>query len=223
MAQHLDGPRRPATRGSADSLVVVLHGYGASGDDLFPLTQIWAHMLPGTSFVAPHAPERMPYPGMAAFQWFPLTLRDPEEYIRGTRVAAPVLDAFLDAELDRYKLAANRLAIVGFSQGTMMALHVGLRRKTAPAAIVGFSGVIAGANQLEREITCRPPVLLIHGAEDEMIPVGAIDLTREAVATCGVEVEWHVREGLGHGIDDAGIEMAGAFLRQHLTESVRPA
>jgi phospholipase/carboxylesterase len=216
MVEVLDGPRRSPARGKPDSLVVVLHGYGASGDDLFPLTEIWSQSLPGASFVAPHAPERMPYPGMAAFQWFPLTLRDPEEYIRGTKSAATVLDAFLDAELARYGLPPDRLVIVGFSQGTMMALHVGLRRKVAPAAIVGFSGVIAGARHLGDEVTCRPPVLLVHGAEDEVIPVAAINLTREALAACGVPVEWHVRERLGHGIDDAGIELAAGFLRQHL-------
>src|SRR5262249_49334835 len=146
----------------------------------------------------------------------PLTLRDPEEYVAGTRGAAPALDAFLDEELARLGLAPSRLALVGFSQGTMMALHVGLRRATPPATIVGLSGVIAGAQRLAAEIGCRPPVLLVHGANDEVIPVGAIHLTREALAACGVAVEWHVREELGHGIDAEGLAMAASFLRGHL-------
>lgn len=217
--RNLDGPRRAARLGKADSLVVILHGYGANGDDLFPLASVWAERLGTTAFVAPNAPEQLPYAGMGGYQWFPLTLRDPEEYIHGSRTAAPILDAFLDAELARLNLPASRLAIVGFSQGTMMALHVGLRRKIQPAAIVGFSGVIAGAQHLPAEITCRPPVMLIHGADDEVIPVGALELTREAVAACGVDVEWHVREGLGHRIDDESQTMAGSFLAQQLGSS----
>jgi phospholipase/carboxylesterase len=212
----LDGPRRAARSGTARSLVVLLHGYGASGDDLVGLADMMAGVLPDAAFVSPNAVERMPYPGAAAYQWFALSDRDPEEYIGGTRSAAPALDAFIDKELERAGLPAERLALVGFSQGTMMSLHVGLRRKVAPAAIAGLSGVIAGAQLLPAEIACRPPVMLVHGADDEVIPVGAIHLTREALAAAGVGVEWHVREGLGHGIDEEVVEMTARFLAAHL-------
>jgi len=216
MATKLDGPRRQPRSGTARSLVVLLHGYGASGNDLIGLADELGPVLPDTAFVSPHALEPMPFPGPPAFQWFALSERDPEEYINGTRAAAPALDTFLDAELARLKLAPSRLALVGFSQGTMMALHVGLRRQAPPAAVVGLSGVIAGAQTLAAEIRCRPPVLLVHGAVDDVIPVGAIHLTCEALASCGVSVEWHVREGLGHGIDPEGLAMAASFLREHL-------
>ena len=196
--------------------MVFLHGYGASGDDLIGLADALAGVLPDTAFASPHAAERMPYPGQAAYQWFPLTLHDPEEYIAGTRAAAPVLQAFLDGELERYGLAPSRLALVGFSQGTMMALHAGLRRESAPACVVGLSGVIAGAQALATEIACRPPVMLVHGDSDEVIPVGAIHLTREALAANGVDVAWHVREGLGHGIDEEALGLVAGFLRGHL-------
>ncbi len=212
----LDGPRRSARDGTVESLVVLVHGYGANGDDLIGLADAWSALLPNTAFAAPNAPERLPYPGMPAFQWFALELRDPEEYARGTAAAQPLLNSFLDDELARHHLPPERLALVGFSQGTMMSLHVGLRRPVAPAAIVGFSGVLAGAARLGDELHCRPPVMLVHGAEDEVIPVGAIDLTREALATHGLSVEWHIREGLGHGIDEVGLSLAGRFLRQHL-------
>ncbi|MGE0626182.1 MAG: alpha/beta hydrolase [Hyphomicrobiaceae bacterium] len=212
----LDGPRRAPARGSADGLVVLLHGYGANGDDLITLADVWASRLPAVAFVSPHAPGRLPQPGMNARQWFPLSELSPAELGRGAETAAPGLERFLDAELARHGLPPSKLALVGFSQGTMMALHVGLRRKAAPAAIVGFSGVLAGPERLQREIACRPPVMLIHGAADDLIPVGAIDLTREVAAAAGVPVEWHVREGLGHGIDEAGIAMAGKFLAEHL-------
>ena len=217
MADTLDGPRRPPRGGTADSLVVLLHGYGASGDDLIDLADVFQGRLPRAAFASPHAPERLPFPGGGpAYQWFALSERDPEEYARGAAGAARRLEAFLDAELARHGLPASRLALVGFSQGTMMALQVGLRRKAAPAAIVGYSGVIAGARSLAGEIAVRPPVLLVHGAEDEVIPVGAIDMTREALAQCSVPVEWHVREGLGHGIDEAGLMLGVSFLAEHL-------
>ena len=212
----IDGPRRPAASGTADSLVVLLHGYGASGDDLIALADAWAPRLPRTAFVSPNAPGRLPHPGMAGHQWFPLSQLDPQELAEGVKSAAPVLQQFLQAELERVGLPPSRLALAGFSQGTMMALHVGLRMTAPPAAIVGFSGVIAAAETLEQDIAGRPPVMLVHGVADEVIPVGAIQLTREVLATAGVPVEWHVREDLGHGIDEVGLEMAGSFLASHL-------
>jgi len=212
----LDGPRREPQGGSAHSLVVLLHGYGANGEDLIALADAWQDCLPRTVFVSPNAPERLPFAGAGGFQWFPLTLRDPGEYIRGAVAVAPILQRFIDAQLARYRIEPHRLALVGFSQGTMMALHVGLRRPDAPAAIVGFSGVIAGPDRLSAELACRPPVQLIHGAADEVIPVEACHLTRETLAGAGVPVEWHIRPGVGHGIDPAGLKFAGSFLVEHI-------
>lgn len=210
------GPRREPQRRSADALVVLLHGYGASGDDLIGLADAWSAVLPRAAFVAPHAPERLPHPDLGGYQWFDLTLRDPAELVVGTAKATPGLQAIVDAEMARYQLPPHRLALVGFSQGAMMALHIGLRRAVAPAAIVGYSGVIGGPERLVGEIRCRPPTLLVHGSEDEVIPVEAMHLTRHAIAACGVPVEWHEREELGHGIDPQGLRLAGAFLAEHL-------
>jgi phospholipase/carboxylesterase len=210
---HLDGPRIEPD-GAPTALVVLLHGYGANGDDLIDLAEGWRRWLPGAAFVAPNAPEEIPgMPG--ALQWFPLTLRDPGERWRGVVAARPGVDRFLDAELARYRLDPGRLVLVGFSQGTMLALHVGLRRSAVPAAIVGYSGLLAGPEHL-REITARPPVLLIHGTEDDLIPVDALHIAREQLAAAGVAVEWHVREGLGHGIDPVGQQLAGHFMAQAL-------
>ena len=214
--REFQGPRREPKGPSVNSLVILLHGYGASGDDLIGLADAWQIALPETLFVAPHAPERLPYAGYAGYQWFPLTFRDPGEIWRGVCTATPALERFLDSELARYRVDPRRLVLVGFSQGTMLALHVGLRRSTAPAAIVGFSGIIAGPEHLERDIKARPPVQLIHGDQDELIPIDALHITREALATAGLAVEWHIRRGLGHGIDPEGQELAGAFLKRAL-------
>lgn len=218
MASLLQGPRIDPPRGRrASALVVLLHGYGANGDDLIALAEEWRHSLPDAAFVAPNAPQAIQ--GMyGGLQWFPLTLRDPSEYWRGVTSAQPVLDRFLDAELARHRLGPERLVLVGFSQGTMMALHVGLRRATAPAGIVAYSGLLAGPEHLA-ETRARPPVLLLHGEADDLIPVEALHMARESLAAVGVPVEWHVRPRLGHGIDPEAQWMAGTFIAQVLCEA----
>lgn len=210
---HLDGPRIEP-RGSVTALVVLLHGYGANGDDLITLADGWRGWLPQAVFVAPNAPETMPGM-MGALQWFPLTFRDPGERWRGVVAAQPTVDRFLDAELARYRLVPDRLVLAGFSQGTMLALHVGLRRNAPPAAVVGYSGLLAGPEHLS-EITARPPVLLIHGEVDDLISVDALHIAREQLAAAGVGVEWHVRPGLAHGIDPEGQRLAGHFMANAL-------
>jgi phospholipase/carboxylesterase len=213
----LEGPRVEPRR-RASSLVVLLHGYGANGEDLIALAHAWRGRLPDTAFVAPNAPETIP--GMyGALQWFALTLREPGEYWRGVSAARPLLDRFLDAELARYALSADRLVLVGFSQGTMLALHVGVRRAAAPAAIIGYSGLLAGPEHLA-ETRVRPPILLVHGEADELIPIAALHSAREALAQADLPVEWHVRPGLGHGIDPGGQRMAAHFMATILCGSL---
>ena len=208
--KQLDGPRLMPRSGAPTALVVLLHGYGANGDDLIALADGWQRWLPNAAFVAPNAPEAIP--GMyGGLQWFALTMRDPSEYWRGVVSARPAVDRFLDAELARYRLTPDRLVLVGFSQGTMLALDVGLRRRAAPAAIVGYSGLLAGPEHLA-EISARPPIMLIHGEADDLIPVGAMHVAREELAKGGLLVEWHVRPDLGHGIDQTAQMLGGHYI-----------
>src|SRR5471030_2823692 len=165
----LDGPRIEPRSGTAKQLVVFLHGYGADGNDLIDIGRAWQGLLPNAAFVSPHALRPC---GQAPVgrEWFPLTFRNPDERWNGVNAAGPGLDAFLDAELKRRNLPPAALALVGFSQGTMMALHVGLRRAVPPAAIVGYSGILvmpgdAMSDVFAGEIKSRPPVMLIHGDE----------------------------------------------------------
>src|SRR5215212_8195127 len=184
MAQ-IDGPRLPARSGRAQQLVVFLHGYGADGNDLIEIGRQWQRWLPDAAFAAPHAPEPCAQSPMGR-QWFGLTFRDPHERWRGVNQAAPGLEAFLDGELAAHGLPPSQLALVGFSQGTMMALHVGLRRATPPAAIIGFSGMIVmeegkGPESLAPQVRSRPPILLAHGDRDEVIPIDALFMTTDAL------------------------------------------
>ncbi len=214
MPVQLDGPRLPpASGGAAKQLVIFLHGYGADGNDLIGLGREWARLLPDAAFVSPHAPEELPGGFFGGRQWFELQMRGEAEWEAGVRKAAPVLEAFIKAEAARAKLPMSAVAIVGFSQGTMMALQVGLRLSECPAAIVGFSGHLAGADRLPAEIKCRPPVLLTHGSDDEVIPVQSIHHARIGLAAAGVPVQWQIRPGLGHGIDPEALRAAGLFLR----------
>jgi phospholipase/carboxylesterase len=209
----LDGPRLgPAAGGAPRQLVVFLHGYGADGNDLIGLGREWARELPHAAFVSPNAPEPC---GMAPMgrQWFDLSLGDMTIIAEGVKRAAPALESFLDAELARHNLPGNALSLVGFSQGTMMALAVGLARKPAPAAIVGYSGALTTVEALP-EPGAGPAILLVHGDMDEVIPVDAMHMAREILARAGLPVEWHVAQGIGHGIDGEGLRLGGAFLKQ---------
>jgi phospholipase/carboxylesterase len=212
----LDGPRiPPAGGGSPKSLVVFLHGYGANGDDLIGIGREWAPALPATAFVSPNAPQLCAGAPMGR-QWFPLTMRDPHEFQRGVTAARPGLDAFLDAELKRHGLDERSCALVGFSQGTMLALHAGLLRARRFAGILGFSGLLADPNALKTGPVQKPPVLLIHGDRDDLIPVAAIFSAAQGLAAAEIPVEWHISPGIPHGIGPDGLEFGLAFLRRHL-------
>jgi phospholipase/carboxylesterase len=217
MAAELDGPRlEPRSRGPARQLVAFLHGYGADGNDLIEIGRLWQEFMPDAAFVSPHAPQACAQAPMGR-QWFDLTFREPNERWIGVNAAAPGLERFLDTELGRRNLPPRALALVGFSQGTMMALHVGLRRAQPPMAIVGYSGLFvlpdgAEPQAVAGEIRARPPVLLLHGDQDDLIPVQAIFLSARALAALDIPVEWHISAGIGHGIDEEGLRHGGEFL-----------
>jgi phospholipase/carboxylesterase len=213
----IDGPRQPpAAGGKPTSLVVFLHGYGANGADLIGLAPYWSKLLPHTQFLAPDAPT--PVPGsVGGFQWFPITNLNPAAMASGVKSAAPIVERYLLRECERYGLPISRVALVGFSQGTMMSLSVGLRQKSAaPAAIVGFSGVLADGANLKTEKGQTPPVLLIHGSDDDLIPVSALFSSAQGLAGADIPVEWKISYGVGHGIGPDGLERAGGFLKRFL-------
>lgn len=207
----LDGKRRePASGGAAKQLVVLLHGVGADGADLIGIAAEWARMLPDAAFVAPDGPEPC---DMAPYgrQWFSLADRAPARLEAGVRAAAPALGEFLRAELATLGLPDSALAVMGFSQGAMLALFAGLRGAPAPAAILAYSGALLAPASLAVELAQRPPVLLVHGEADGVVPAAASRAAEASLREAAVPVEALYPPALGHGIDAAGIA-AGARL-----------
>lgn len=223
MTVFLDGPRMPPARGGKpDALVILLHGYGSNGADLISLAPYWAKALPGAAFVSPNAIEPVPQaPG--GYQWFPISQLDPHLMEQGARSAAQSVDRFIDRELEKYGLDESRLALVGFSQGTMMSLYVGLRRARSPAAVLGFSGVLVAGRKLKEEMRSKPPILLIHGDRDPMIPISAMFDSAEALAAAEHGAQWHVSYGVPHSIGQDGLDLGGAFLASCLKTKVMAA
>ena len=209
------GDRDPAEFACAMDLQRLLHGFGADGNDLIDIGRQRQALLPDTAFVSPHAPE--PCAGAPhGRQWFGLTFRDPGERWRGVAQARPLLDRFLDDELARHSLEAGDMALVGFSQGTMMALHAGLRRRPALAGIVGYSGILVtppGKDPAALTLPADPPpVLLVHGDQDQVIPPPALAFSVEELKALNVPVGSHLSRGVGHGIDATGLRLGGEFL-----------
>lgn len=212
MAQTLDGPSQPAADGAAKQLVVLLHGYGADGNDLIGLAPHWAQLLPQAEFISPHAPfpcEAMPF----GRQWFGFQGRTQEQVLDGVRLAAGILDNYLTELLAARKMDESSLALVGFSQGAMMSLYVSLRRAKPVAAVVAYSGRLFAPESLATELRARPKTLLVHGDHDEVVPPEALPHAYAALLAAGVPVEQMLRPGLGHGIDGEALARGGEFLR----------
>ena len=217
MMAGLSGPsRRPASGGKPSRLVILLHGLGADGNDLIGLAPYWARLLPDAEFLSPNAPfpcDTAPY----GYQWFSSQDRSPEAVLGGVRSAAPIIDAFIDEALRERGLGSSELALVGFSQGTMMSLYVGLRRPDPVAGIVGFSGRLLAPELLATELRSRPPVLLVHGTEDPLVPYSSLTAAEAALKEAGVPVETMTSVGIGHSIHEQGLRRGGLFLKDVLS------
>ena len=196
-------------------IVVFLHGLGANGDDLISLADEFAPDLPDAAFYSPNAPfpcDMAPY----GCQWFSLQQRVEEIILAGIKIAAPILNEYLDGLLKEHNLKPKDLVLVGFSQGTMMSLYVAPRRPERIAGVVGYAGALIAPELLQKEIASKPPICLIHGDADMVVPYQAMLIADAALATTQIPHETHTRPHLGHGIDGQGIEIAKKFLKKHL-------
>jgi phospholipase/carboxylesterase len=212
----LHGPSLlPASGKPPRQIIILLHGYGSNGADMMSLAPHWRHAFPDALFLAPNGPERCPgSPG--GYQWWALTAFSRPALAAGVKRAAPVLDGFIDQQLAQHGLSEDKLLLIGFSQGTMLALHVGPCREKAVAGIIGYSGMIADTTGLAGKIQSRPPVLLVHGAEDSVVPVPALNEAQLELHRLGFDVQTHIAPGLGHGVDANGLRLGEAFARKVL-------
>lgn len=219
MSVILTGPEQsPFSGGKPQQLIIFLHGLGANGEDLIGLADVFGAILPEAHFLSPNAPfpcDMAPF----GYQWFSLMDWSEEKILEGIRVATPLLNAFVDEQLQRFNLTADKLAFVGFSQGTMMSLHVNLRRPKACAGVLGYSGALMGEGLLAGEIQSRPPVCLVHGTFDNVVPFAAMGKAETALNKVGVPVETHARPGIAHGIDPMGLEIGKKFLTHCLLDN----
>lgn len=220
MTRVLESGRRTPLSGKTRSVVVFLHGYGANGADLLGLADPLAEHMPDTLFVAPDAPEHCAGSPMG-FQWFPIPWIDgssDEDAAAGMRLAVEDLNAYLDALMVDEDVMPEQVALFGFSQGTMMALHVAPRREDEVAGVVGFSGRLMDPDTLADDVVSRPPVLLVHGDEDDVVPPQSLPQAVEALQGAGwKDVYAHVMKGTGHGIAPDGLSVALAFMRDKLS------
>lgn len=201
-----------ALSGTTKQIVMFLHGYGADGADLLGLADPLGPHLPDTTFIAPDAPERAQ--GGYGLQWFPIPWLDgssEEAAAQGLARASGDLDAFIDARLAEYGLKDKALALLGFSQGAMMAMHVAPRRAVEMAGVVAISGRLLAPEKID-QITVKPPVLLIHGDADQVVPFGNMQHAGQVLTGAGVETFGHVMKGAGHGIAPDGLQASLAFL-----------
>lgn len=213
----LSGPSHPPHSGAAPKrLVILLHGLGADGNDLLGLAPYWAPLLPDAEFVSPNAPfpcDMAPF----GYQWMSVRDSAPEARLAGARAAGAILNDFIDEALEARGLTESETALVGFSQGTMMSLFVGPRRERQIAGIVGFSGRLIAPQLLGEEIRSRPPILLVHGTDDPMVPYSSMPEAESALRAAGVSVETLDCPGIGHSIDGDGLQRGGAFLQRVLS------
>jgi len=217
MPMALSRPSRPPVSGEKPTRVVILlHGLGADGNDLIGLQQYWGRLVPEAEFVSPNAPFPCDMAGYG-YQWFSVQDRSPPSVLAGVRSSAPALDAYIDDELQKRGLDAKDAVLVGFSQGTMMALFVGLRRARPLAGILGYSGRLIAADLLPGELRSRPPVLLVHGTDDPMVPFESMAQAEAALKLARVPVETLACVGIGHSIDPEGLERGGRFLAEVLS------
>ena len=209
---------KPKSGAAPKQIVLLLHGFGASGADMIALAPHWQDALPDALFLAPHAPQRC---GMmaAGYQWWDLSGFAPSALAAGASSATPAINAFIDRKLEQYELSDSNLALVGFSQGTMMALHIGLRRSRSVAAVVGYSGMLTSTADLAKTDFAKPPVLLVHGTADPVVPIAALYRAESDLKHLGVPVTTHVSQGVAHSVDPVGLNLGRDFVAGALNRS----
>ena len=213
----LTGPMfEPARTETVKYVVLMLHGYGANGDDLIGLAPQLSAVLPNTLFLAPNAPFQCGGNPFGGYQWFDVWEKENKQRLQEIRLAEKIINKFIDCQMERSGINESNLFFLGFSQGTMLSLHVALRRQNACAGVLGFSGRLEAPDLLNEEIKSRPPVLLVHGERDEVLPIDMMFAAESKLKQNNVDVNTLTRPELGHGIDEEGLQCGIRFFSQNI-------
>ncbi|MDA7764060.1 MAG: alpha/beta hydrolase [Candidatus Pelagibacterales bacterium] len=205
----------PSSGNSPKQMIIFVHGYGADGNDLIGLANYFQSTLPEAIFLSPHAPEACSM-NPSGYQWFDLTSTDPAVLWSKILVAADHLNEFIDSKLLEYNIAEENLALIGFSQGTMMSLHVSLRRKNTMAAVLGYSGRLIGADLLKDDLISKPSIYLIHGDQDPMVPYQESLTAEKVLKEYSIDIKTHISEHTQHSIAEDGLRIGVDFLASKL-------
>ena len=205
----------PSSGNPPKQMIIFVHGYGADGNDLISLANYFQSTLPEAIFLSPHAPEACSM-NPSGYQWFDLTSTDPAVLWSKILVAADHLNEFIDSKLLEYNIAEENLALIGFSQGTMMSLHVSLRRINTMAAVLGYSGRLIGADLLKNDLISKPSIYLIHGDQDPMVHYQESLTAEKVLKEYGVNIKTHISEHTQHSIAEDGLRIGVDFLTSEL-------
>ncbi len=217
-AQTLNGPFLSPLSGTAKQMVIFLHGYGSNGDDLLSIGREWAPALPDAVFLSPNAPAVCDQ-WATGYQWFPIRAVDRASLEREKPVekVAPILNTYIDQQLEKWGVDESNLIIAGFSQGAMMAMYAMPRRKKACAGVIGYSGMLLEAEGLKAPSIVKPPILAIHGDADEIVPPSCLKDVQNGFTAAGFKIEAVLRAGLAHSIDQFGFMRGLAFVKENTT------
>lgn len=202
---------------SAKNLVILLHGWGANGNNFIEIGKAMSKFLPNSFFVAPNAPFEREVGG---YQWFSLEDRSEVAILTGIKKAADILNDFIDIKLKSFGFSEKQLSLVGFSQGAMMALHTSLRRSNPCSSVVAYSGRLVAPSKLPRELKSKPNICIIHSRDDAVVPFTAFEAAVEALTNNNIEIESHSLDGIGHTIDDKGVKLGAEFIKKHFLNQV---
>lgn len=204
-------------KNSPKYLIILLHGYGSNKDDLITIAPELAQFIPNAHFISPNAPYKCEEPGINnAFQWFSLTNRNLKNMIKGIECTTPVLEDFIKVQLDKFNISENNLALLGFSQGTMMSLHIALNGNVTPNCVLGYSGMLLRNHLNISESKSKPKIALIYGRNDTIVPVIEVQKSVNKLKKLGINTVSYEHLNLGHGINEKGIIQGGEFLKRHL-------
>ena len=205
----------PISKAKPKNAVILCHGYGGDGKDISILASYWKSYLPETIFICPDAPENCAA-SPTGFQWFDLMDQTPEQILSKSLIAEIKLNKLIDEVKEKNNLSANQIAIGGFSQGCMISLQAGIKRKDKINSIIGYSGKIIDIEHLDKNIVSRPNIILMHGDIDQVVTIDGLLEAKDFFAKNDYKIETKIFKNCEHRIPTEGSSLGLQFIKKHL-------